>query len=339
MVLYYVIRETLRETNKMENNIIPKELNKDTIGSMIYEIRGEKVMLDFELAQLYGYTTKRFNEQVKNNIDKFPQRYRFQLTKQEVIDLQRSKNSTTALWAQGSGGRGYLPYAFTEQGIYMLMTVLKGDLATKQSIALIDTFKQLKDYIISTNNLLPSYETIKLIDLINNHSSRLDNIENRLNIVMENFIDPSTYNHFLFLDGQRIEADVAHQEIYKRAKKTIYIIDNYIDVKTLLLLKSCNSKVKITIFTDNKAQNSLSSNWIKDFIKDTGLSIKIKKSCRPYHDRYIFIDYGTKNEELFQCGASSKDAGNSVSSITRIEATSVYHPLIDDLLKNDDSIL
>ena len=101
----------------MDNNIISKEFNKETFNSMIYEIRGEKVMLDFELAQLYGYTTKRFNEQVKNNIDKFPQRYRFQFTKQEVIDLQRSKNSTTALWAQETGGRGYLPYAFTEQGI------------------------------------------------------------------------------------------------------------------------------------------------------------------------------------------------------------------------------
>ena len=93
------------------------ELTEENIESLIYFIRGQKVMLDFELAQLYGYTTKRFNEQVTNNIDKFPQRYRFQLTKQEVIDLQRSKNSTTALWAQRTGERGYLPYAFTEQGI------------------------------------------------------------------------------------------------------------------------------------------------------------------------------------------------------------------------------
>ncbi|MBO4694496.1 MAG: ORF6N domain-containing protein [Clostridia bacterium] len=319
-----------------EKDIILKELNKDTIESMIYEIRGQKVMLDFELAGIYGYTTKSFNQQVQRNIDKFPVDFRFQLTKEEVVSLQRSQIVTTALWAQGAGGRGYLPYAFTEQGIYMLMTVLKGELATKQSISLIRTFKQIKDYVMSTNNLLPSYETIKLVDLIKNNSNRIDNLENQLNMVMENFIDPTTYNHFLFLDGQRLEADVAHQEIYRKAKHTIYIIDNYIDIKTLLLLKVCNPKVKITIFTDNKAKNSLTSTWIKDFINDTGLSITIKKTCRPYHDRYIYIDCKTKNEELFQCGASSKDAGNSISSIVRIETSSFYRPLIEELLKNDD---
>lgn len=319
-----------------ENNIVSKELNKETIESMIYVIRGQKVMLDFELAEIYGYETKSFNRQVKNNLDKFPAGFRFQLTKEEVDYLSRCKNFTTIMQTTGiKGGRVYLPYAFTEQGIYMLMTVLKGELATRQSIALIKAFKQMKDYVMSTNNLLPNYETIKLVDLIKNNSNRIDNLENQLNMVMENFIDPSTYNHFLFLDGQRLEADVAHQEIYKKAKHTIYIIDNYIDVKTLLLLKACNSKVKITIFTDNKAQNSLSSDWVKDFIKDTGLSITIKKTCRSYHDRYIFIDCGTKHEELFQCGASSKDAGSSVSSITKIETSSLYHPLIEELLKND----
>ena len=107
-----------------EKDIILKELNKDTIESMIYEIRGQKVMLDFELAGIYGYTTKSFNQQVQRNIDKFPVDFRFQLTKEEVVSLQRSQIVTTALWAQGAGGRGYLPYAFTEQGIYMLMTVL-----------------------------------------------------------------------------------------------------------------------------------------------------------------------------------------------------------------------
>ena len=111
-------------------------------------------MLDFDLSMIYGYETKRFNEQVKRNIEKFPKRYMFRLTKEEIVLIQRSQNATSELWAKGKGGRGYLPYAFTEQGIYMLMTVLKGDLATKQSIALIDAFKQMKDFIIENNNLL-----------------------------------------------------------------------------------------------------------------------------------------------------------------------------------------
>ena len=118
----------------VEKEIIISELNNETIESMIYIIRGQKVMLNFELAKIYGYETKRFNEQVKNNIIKFPERYRFQLNKDELNFVMSKKSASS--W----GGTRKLPYAFVEQGIYMLMTFLKGDLATKQSIALIDTF-------------------------------------------------------------------------------------------------------------------------------------------------------------------------------------------------------
>lgn len=107
--------------NKKE--VIIPELNNNVIESMIYIIRGQKVMLDFELAIIYGYTTKTFNQQVKNNIEKFPERYRFQLSKDEIDYISRSKNLTTIMQTEGiKGGRVYLPYAFTESGIYMLMT-------------------------------------------------------------------------------------------------------------------------------------------------------------------------------------------------------------------------
>ena len=122
-----------------KNEIIVPELNNETIESMIYIIRGQKVMLDFELAKIYGYETKRFNEQVKNNIEKFPDDMMFCLTDSETKHILRSKKSTSS-WS----GTRKLPYVLTEQGIYMLMTVLKGDLATKQRIALIDAFKQMK---------------------------------------------------------------------------------------------------------------------------------------------------------------------------------------------------
>ena len=109
-------------------------LSEENIKNMIYEIRGQKVMLDFDLASIYGYETKRFNKQVKNNINKFPDDFRFQISKEESEYIQRSKKTTPAFWAQGKGGRSHLPYAFTEKGIYMLMTVLKGEIATKQSL-------------------------------------------------------------------------------------------------------------------------------------------------------------------------------------------------------------
>lgn len=117
----------------MENKeIIVPELNKETIESMVYVIRGQKVMLDFQLAEIYGFSTSRFNEQVKRNITKFDDDFRFYLTKEEWNKILMSQNATSR-W----GGSRKLPYAFTEQGIYMLMTVLKGDLAVKQSKALI----------------------------------------------------------------------------------------------------------------------------------------------------------------------------------------------------------
>ena len=249
----------------MEKDII--ELNSELIENMIYVIRGKKVMLDFDLAKIYGYETKAFNQQVKNNIGKFPPRYMFKLTKDELSNCSRSKILTLNV-AGGKRGMNfkYLPYAFTEQGIYMLMTVLKGELATKQSIALIDAFKQMKDYIVENKEVLSLNEGIRLTNLVNNHSNRLDIIESKLDVVMDNFIDPSKYKHFLIKDGQKIEADVAYQEIYKMAKKTIIIIDDYVDVKTLELLKVCISCISIYIITDNKARNKLNTSFINDYL-------------------------------------------------------------------------
>ena len=141
-----VVNANVEEEKKDKQDIVL--INEETIQNKIYVIRGQKVMLDFELAEIYGYTTKRFNEQVKNNIERFDEDFRFQLTKNEWDDL-RSKKSTSS-W----GGSRYLPYAFTEQGIYMLMTVLKGELAVNQSKALIRTFKVMKDYIVENQGII-----------------------------------------------------------------------------------------------------------------------------------------------------------------------------------------
>ena len=120
-------------------------IDERTIRDKIYVIRGEKVMLDFELAEIYGYTTKAFNQQVKNNIGKFDDDFRFQVTKEEFDAILRSKNLTSS-W----GGSRYLPWCFTESGVYMLMTVLRGELATQQSKALIRVFRAMKNFIADT---------------------------------------------------------------------------------------------------------------------------------------------------------------------------------------------
>ena len=311
----------------IENEIEVIELDSEKIESMIYYVRNQKVMLDFELAEIYGYETKRFNEQVKNNIEKFDKDFRFRLTKEEYENILRTKKSTSS-W----GGTRHLPYVFTEQGVYMLMTVLKGELAIRQSKALIRIFKSMKDYIIENKDLLNNNANI--LKIVNSNTKRIESIES----VINNFSIDSK-KHYLILNGEKIEADIAYQEIYKNAIKSIYIIDDYIDIKTLQLLKCINNDIEVTIFSDNKSRNNLNKNFINDFINDTGINIKLKKNNDKFHDRYIIVDFDTENECIYHSGASSKDAGKRITTILKIEENNLYRNIILEILNNEELIV
>ena len=310
-----------------------------TIQEKIYFIRGQKVMLDADLAEIYGYETKNFNRQVKNNIEKFEgEDFMFQLTENEFENL-RCKNFTSS-W----GGSRYLPNAFTEQGIYMLMTVLRGELAIRQSRALIRTFKQMKDFIIENQDFIGSKELVQIAIQTNQNTNDIAEIKSQmatkedLKKVMDNFIDPDTYKHFLLMNGDKIEADVAYTKIYKSAKKSIYVIDNYIGLKTLELLRATKDNVQIIVFSDNvRNKDMLTKNILDDFRKDyPNIDLNLKIADKKYHDRYIAIDFGAENEAFYLCGASSKDAGNKISSITQIEESSkdMYHAMFEGMLNN-----
>ena len=275
-------------------------IDETTMKSKIYYIRNQKVMLDFELAEIYGYETKTFNQQVKNNIEKFDEDFRFQLTKDEW-EFLRSKILTSKS-DEGAGGIRYMPYAFTEQGIYMLMTVLKGELAVKQSKALIRMFKQMKDFIIENQDFISSKELVQIAVQTNENTKDIAEIKSQmatkedLKKVMDNFIDPDTYKHFLLMNGDKIEADVAYTKIYKSAKKSIYVIDNYIGLKTLELLRAAKDNVEVIIFSDNvRNKDMLTKNILNDFRRDyPNIKLKMKIAGRKYHDRYIAIDYEQK---------------------------------------------
>ena len=326
-----------------------------TIQEKIYFIRGQKVMLDSDLAEIYGYETKMFNRQVKRNIEKFEgDDFMFQLTDEEVYELSRCHFGTL----NNGQGRGsnikYKPYAFTEQGIYMLMTVLRGELAIRQSRALIRMFKQMKDYIVENRDFLSSKEMVQLLLQTNKntndimqHSKEIAMLDDKISTlatkedlkkVMDNFIDPDTYKHFLLMNGDKIEADVAYTKIYKSAKESIYVIDNYIGLKTLELLRAAKDNVEVIIFSDNvRNKDMLTKNILNDFRRDyPNINLKMKIAGKRYHDRYIAIDYGTENEAFYLCGASSKDAGNKISSITKIEESSkdMYHTMFAGMLNN-----
>ena len=311
------------------------ELTKENIESMVYVIRNQKVMLDFDLARIYGYETKRFNEQVKRNIEKFPDDFMFQLNEIETDIISRSIFATMKKDVDKRGHNiKYLPYAFTESGIYMLMTILKGELAIKQSLALIRLFKQMKDYI-SSNTLLGYSEVIKLTKKVEKQDRHMKKIDNKLDVVMDNFVNPSTYKHFLFLDGEKVEADIAYQTIYSLANYSIHIIDDYIDVKTFLLLRAARVN-EITIISDNKAKNSLTKQFVDDLTNEYSLKLTLLKINNRCHDRLIIIDYKKETEIVFVCGSSSKDAGNKTTTITRIDSGFLYHPLVDSLLLNEE---
>ena len=355
------------------------ELTQESIKSMIYIVRGQRVMFDFDLARIYGYETKTFNQQVKRNIKRFDEDFYFQISKTElesILKLQKStsrldndfisidsndlsrsqfvttiddylsrlqKSTTidkftsksvfldTKIQTKGiKGGRTYLPYVFTEQGVYMLMTVLKGGLAIKQSKALIRLFKKMKDYIVE--NALISNNSFMISKKFADYDKRFENVENKLDIVMNNFIDPSTYKRFAIMDGQKIEADLAYQTIYSLAKSSIIVIDDYISVKTLQLLLSANKGVDITIISDNVSNNPVTDEYLEDFIKESDLNVTIKPSNNRCHDRYIAIDYKSDNEKIYMSGSSSKDAGNKITTILDVGDKEMCYSLIDSLL-------
>lgn len=324
-------------------------IDETTMKSKIYYIRGQKVMLDFELAEIYGYETRAFNQQVKRNNEKFDDDFMFQLTDDEVNELSRSQNVTLNRGTGRGSNIKYKPYVFTEQGIYMLMTVLRGELAVKQSKALIRMFKQMKDFIVENQDFITSKELLQIAIQTNQNTKDIATINNKISTlatkedlkkVMDNFIDPDTYKHFLLMNGDKIEADVAYTKIYKSAKKSIYVIDNYIGLKTLELLRAAKDNVEIIVFSDNvKNKDMLTKNILNDFRKDyPNINLKMKVAGKRYHDRYIAIDYGTENEDFYLCGASSKDAGNKISSITKIEESSkdMYHTMFGGMLNNKD---
>ena len=226
------------------------------------------------------------------------------------------------------------------------MTVLKGERATAQSKALIRLFKQMKDYIVAENQLLLGNNAITEIaaqtiqntrDIALLSNEMRDNRES-LQKVMENFIDPASFRHYLILNGQKLEADVAYAQIYGMAKKSVMVLDNYVDVKTLDLLRNVPKGVSVMIFSDQYGKTYLTDSVVTDFkAARPDVALDVKAAGNMFHDRYIYLDYGLDSEKLFHCGASSKDAGGKVTTIMQIERPEVYHPLIEALRKKYSS--
>ena len=321
----------MEEDKKKEIDVTVIEVTEEYLKEKLYKIRGKRVLLDADLAEIYGYDTKGFNRQVKNNIEKFDEDFMFELTDEELEDL-RYKNCTANI----SSKSRYNPHVFTEQGLYMLMTVLKGPLAVKQSKALIRTFKKMKDYILENRDLIGQREILQLsMETANNR------IEiNKINSDMMNSFVSDDDEKWLMFNAKFSSADEVYESIYKQEKSSIYVVDNYIGLRTLVHLKNSPTGVNITLFSDNVGNNKLHNIEFTDFCKEyPSVKITMKKTGGIFHDRFIVLDYGTANERIFLCGASSKDAGARITSIVEDYGISKYAPVIATLLKNPMLIL
>lgn len=315
------------------------------LSDVVYRIRGYYVMLDADLAMYYGYEVKRINEQAKRNSDRFPEDFMFQLTDSEVEEL-RSQNATANINTKSRSN----PYVYTEQGTYMLATVLKNEIAVTQSIAIMRAFRNMRHYIRENHQFVTKNEMKLLTDALSNKTNeiatkqaeteiQIQDIKNSIDRINENFVNEVEQKNFVIYKGQKFEADKAYIEIYQSAKKSIYVVDDYVNVKTLHLLSQKKAGVDVIIFTENGhgRKGFLTASEVTDFDNEyPTLTIKPNPDC---HDRFIVLDYGLRTEKVYHCGASSKDAGKKVCAINAIENTALVHPIINALLKNPDKAL
>ena len=324
----------------------------DNICNRVYFIRGQQVMLDCDLAEIYGYEVKALNQQVKRNINRFPDDFMFRLTKEEIPE-GCSKSQFATLNEKGDK-RGTnikkLPYAFTEQGIYMLATVLKGELAEQQSIFIMRAFREMRHYIMQNQQFVTQSEmrfvTAKVSEIsvqnadIMDWRKRADRnfevIQQSIDAINENFVSDKDFKNFVIYKGQKFEADMAYIDIYHQAERSIYVVDDFVNVKTLQLLSQKKVGVEVVLFTENGhgRKGFLTPEIVNDFIGQyPPLIIKGNAEC---HDRLIVTDYGLPTEQVYHCGASSKDAGKKLCAINKIENVEVIHPVIDGLMKGEE---
>lgn len=299
------IIEKLEDKNELifsyENARIPVN-TVISVQNMIYEIRGQLVMLDSDLAKIYECTngTKDINKAVNRNKDRFPSDFYFQLTSEELTNL-KFQNGTSSLYKHG--GTRKLPYVFTEQGVAMLTSVLKTEIASKISIEIMRTFVTMRKYI--SNSL------IKSNSIIYNHENRIQKLE-------ETFNKLEVKKEHLFFEGQIYDAYSLLIHILSEAKKEIIIIDNYAGIELFDILKDIKCNIKI--ITKNTSEE-----LIKKYNKQYSNVTVIKSNS--FHDRFIIID----NVLLYHSGSSFKDLGKKCFAINKIENKNIMSEILKEI--------
>jgi len=286
------------------------------IRGLIYVIRNQQVMLDSDLALLYQVETKILNQAVKRNLQRFPERFRFQLTKDEYQFLKSQIVTSKIESDENRGGKQKLPFVFTEQGIAMLSALLRSDIAILTSINIMDTFVEMRKFIGNNTLLFDRISNVELKQLeYQQHTN--ERFEQIFDYIAEN----EESNQKIFFAGQIYDAFSVLTKLIQKANNKIILIDGYVDVETLNLLSKKNEGVSITICTHYKTK--LSDIDINNFnMQYPFLEVKYVKA---FHDRFLIID----DKEAYHIGASFKDAGKKCFGINFIEDNDI----LDEILK------
>ncbi len=302
-----------KETDSTQiNEEVLVEYEVNNIKNLIYTIRGRQVMLDSDVAKLYNCETKYVNRVVKRNIERFPEEFCFQLEQKEFQNL-RCQFVTSSFEKQNYGGRRYMPYVFTEQGIAMLSALLKSDIAVNVSIQIMKAFIEMRNFLLYNGQVFQEINTMK--SKLLEHDEKFDIIFDEL----QNKKDKG-FSQKIFFNGQIYDSYSLIIDIIKTAQNKILIIDNYIDDSILKMLSKKNKDVEVIILT---SQNSnISKLDINKFNKQYP-TLKITTTNK-FHDRFIIID----NKELYHCGASLKDLGKKCFAISKIEDMEYIEKLI-----------
>lgn len=300
-------------TTEDSNALDPAAVINADIRSLVYVIRGQQVILDSDLAALYQVETKNFNKAVGRNIERFPEDFRFQLTKEEFDDLRFQIGTSN-----NRGGRRYLPYAFTEQGISMLASVLHSDVAVQASIKIMRAFAEMRRFI-SNNALL--FEQISSIELKQLEYQKSTN--ERFDRVFQYIDNHAESEQKIFFDGQIYDAFSLLVSIIQKASKEIILIDGYVDVDTLDLLAKKKSGVNVRCYTFSNT--TLSKQDISKFNAQYA-TLTVKKTS-VFHDRFLLLDGKTS----YHIGASLKDAGKKCFGISLLTDPDMVKELLNRL--------
>lgn len=288
---------------------------EDSIRNHIFTVRDRQVMIDKDLALLYGVPTKRLNEQVKRNTERFPEEFCFQLTDIE-IEYLKSQIVTSSLRSQFAtsnkrGGRRYVSHVFTEQGIAMLAGVLNSKVAIQMSIRIINEFVAMRHVLRENGYLLERVETIEKRQMTDEI-----NTEQKFEQVFDALSNTDSIpKQKLFFDGQFFDAHVWVSKIIRSAKKQIILIDNFIDESVLILLIKRHKNVEVTIYA-----KSIPSNLAQDVARYNAQYPTITiKELKLAHDRFLIID----GRITYHFGASLKDLGKKWFACTKLEQSSI----------------